>query len=90
MDDSEFKSLLENVRLRLSEKEYVKIKTDIENILQYFDKLDNVNCEALEPEYHPTEVKSEFRVDIAKEFKEKHNLLKNTKTYRFYVIGPEI
>ena len=74
MDDSEFKSLLENVRLRLSEKDYAKIKTDIENILQYFDKLDNVNCEDLEPAYHPAEVKSEFREDIAKEFKEKHNL----------------
>jgi aspartyl/glutamyl-tRNA(Asn/Gln) amidotransferase C subunit len=90
MEDLEFKALLYTCRLKLDEKTELKIKKDIEETIKYFNKLDELNCEDVNPAYHPIEPDSDLREDIPENFSDKKELLENTKTHRFYVIGPEI
>ncbi len=90
MDDREFKSLLETARIGLTETESETIKNDLEEVINYFNKLDGVECGNVEPAYHPVEIPGIMRKDIPKEFKEKKELLDNTKTHRLYVVGPEV
>ncbi len=90
MDDKEFKSLLETARISLIETESEKIKKDLEEVISYFDQLDKIDCGNLQPAYHPIEIPGIMRDDVPEEFKEKKELLDNTKTHRLYVIGPEV
>lgn len=90
MREEEFDALLRNARLKLTKNEADKIKKDIETVIENFNKLDNISCDDLEPAYQPVQIPGEFRDDKPIEFKDKKELLDNTKTHRFYVIGPEL
>lgn len=90
MDAKEFNKLLETCRLELNESESDKIKKDIEEVITYFNILDSIDCENLEPAYHAVDIPETTRDDSTEEFTDKKAILDNTKTHRFYVIGPEI
>ena len=90
MEDSEFKKLLDVCRLKLDEKDEAKIKKDLDEVIKYFDTLDKISCEELQPAYHPIKIDTDLREDDPKDFADKGGLLGNTKTHRFYVIGPDL
>ncbi len=90
MHDKEFKSLLETARISLTEAESEEIKKDLEEVIVYFNRLDDIECGNVGPAYHSVEISGMMREDTPEDFKEKKRLLDNTKTHRSYVIGPEV
>ncbi|MEM3227769.1 MAG: Asp-tRNA(Asn)/Glu-tRNA(Gln) amidotransferase subunit GatC [Candidatus Micrarchaeaceae archaeon] len=89
MDYKEFERLLKVCRLRLGEDEKEKMKKDIDEILSYFNEIDKVKGDA-EPAYQPIDLPEQLREDSVIPFEDVDAILSNTKTYRFYVIGPKI
>jgi len=90
MQDSDFERLLSVCRLRLGDGEKAQIKKDIDSIISYFSTIESVDTSKLEPSYHPIEIEERLREDRVEPFENPDALLKGTKTYRFYVVGPEI
>ncbi len=90
MEEKELSRLLKICRLELSEKEQKDIKKDIEEVVAYFDILENVDTKGTEVAYHPINVSEKLREDKAEQFGNVEGILKNTKTYRFYVVGPKV
>lgn len=89
MEAKEFERLLNVCRIHLSDSEKEKMKRDIDEVLEYFDKIEKIKCD-LEPAYQPVDLPEQLREDIAKDCKDVDLILKNTKTYRFYVVGPKV
>ncbi len=89
MDENEFERLLAICRIRLSEKEKPLIKNDIEEVLEYFNMLDSVDAKG-RVAYQPVEVEGVMRDDNVEAFGNVAGMLKNAKTFRFYVVGPKI
>ncbi|MCL4383060.1 MAG: aspartyl/glutamyl-tRNA amidotransferase subunit C [Candidatus Micrarchaeaceae archaeon] len=77
-------------RLILDNDQMVKIKKDTEDILNYFDKIEEVETTDLKEYYHPIEINQKLREDTEIKFNEINLMLENTKIYRFYVVGPKI
>lgn len=90
MEDKDFERLLKICRIRLSEKEKPRIKSDIEEVITYFNVLEEVRTEGVEAAYHPLRVPEKLREDKVEECEDVELILKNAKTYRFYVVGPRI
>ncbi len=90
MIDSEFEALLRTCRIELSHAEKTSLKKDIEELIDYFNSIDAINVKGLDAAYHPVPVPQKTHADEVEEFADVSGLLGNTKTYRFYVVGPEI
>ncbi len=54
-------------RLRLSEEEIETFTRQLDKILTYVDKLNELNTEAVEPTSHPLSLDSALREDIVRE-----------------------
>ncbi len=89
MEEKEFDRLLKTCRIKLTKEEYDKIKNDIESIISYFNSIDNTQCQE-NPAYHPINIKENLGEDVPKKFDNVEGILKNTRTYRFYIVGPKI
>ncbi|MDE1855869.1 MAG: Asp-tRNA(Asn)/Glu-tRNA(Gln) amidotransferase subunit GatC [Candidatus Micrarchaeota archaeon] len=90
MEDAEFDRLLKICRLRLSSSERTAIKSDVKEILKYFDTIEKVDTGSLKPAYHPVAIEGRLREDRVEPFDHSDLLLKGTKTHRFYVVGPDV
>lgn len=90
MEDREFERLMAICRLKLSDADKGKIKSDIENVIEYFDLIDKIETGNLKEAYHPIHIEGKTREDTASSFSNIDGLLNNTKTYRFYVVGPRV
>ncbi len=90
MEDEEFDRLLKISRIKLDEKEKQRIKTDIENILEYFDSVNKFDESKNKLAFHSVEINGEPRKDEVEKFEDREELLSNTKTYRGFVVGPKI
>ncbi len=90
MDDAAFDRMLRICRLRLSGSERDRIKADIDKVITYFDTIESVDCDGYSPAYQPVEMPARTREDRTDVFRESDRLLKNSKTYRFYMVGPKI
>ncbi len=90
MDDREFSRLLKICRIQMGEAERAKVKGEVDEILEYFNSLGDVDTKGMEEAFHPITVPEKLRKDEASDFNDINMLLKNTKTYRFYVVGPNV
>ena len=90
MEEKEFDSLLKTCRLSLAPEEKIQIKNDIDDIIEYFNTISDVNCDDYAPAYQPIKVAPKSRKDIVDQFEEPGKLLKNSKIYRFFIVGPKI
>ncbi len=90
MDDAAFDRMLRICKLRLSGSERDRIKADIDNVISYFDTIESVDCDGYLPAYQPVDITPRTRKDKVDAFRESDRLLKNSKTYRFYMVGPKI
>ena len=87
------KKLVEHVakiaRLDLTDKEIEKFSKQLENILQAFKQIDEVDTSGVEPSFHPQELKNVWREDKAEPWK--WDPLENTKhKEKKYFKGPKI
>jgi aspartyl-tRNA(Asn)/glutamyl-tRNA(Gln) amidotransferase subunit C len=64
-------------RLKLSDSEIEKFKTDMENIISYVDKLDELDVNGVEPTAHIMPINNVLREDIEKESFDREKLLEN-------------
>jgi aspartyl/glutamyl-tRNA(Asn/Gln) amidotransferase C subunit len=85
----DFDRLLKVCRLDLEKEAREKMEKEIAEIIKYFDTLDSVKIDEIK-EYHSKSDVEVLRKDEVKEFENIDGLLKNTKIYRFYVVGPKI
>jgi aspartyl/glutamyl-tRNA(Asn/Gln) amidotransferase C subunit len=90
VNDKDFERLLSICRIRLSEEEKKAVKGEIEAVIKYFDAVEGIDCDKEEEAYHPVPIPQKLRKDKVEECEDADLLLKNTKTYRFYVVGPKI
>lgn len=90
MDEEEFKTLLETCRLEIGEEEKSKNNKDIDEILEYFNQLDHIDCTDISAAFQPIEVPERLRDDTVEEFSDIDGILKNTTTHRSYVVGPKV
>lgn len=90
MDAAEFDRLLKICRIKLEESEYQSIKKDVTEILDYFKILDEIDTSNTTEAFHPIKIPEKTSDDIVQEFNNVEGILKNTKTYRFYVVGPDL
>ena len=90
MENEDFDRLLKVCRLSLEKSEKTKIKHEIDEIIDYFNTIESVDCDKYSPSYQPTEVPSRKRMDKPEQFHDVGKLLKNSKIYRFFIVGPKI
>jgi aspartyl-tRNA(Asn)/glutamyl-tRNA(Gln) amidotransferase subunit C len=65
-------------KLRLSESEIERLSTELSEILNYVEILDQVDTRDLEPTYQVTGLKNVMRTDATKDYGySSHDLLKN-------------
>ncbi|HDD64547.1 MAG TPA: Asp-tRNA(Asn)/Glu-tRNA(Gln) amidotransferase subunit GatC [Firmicutes bacterium] len=75
-------------RIELSEEEKKKLENDLEKILEYISKLNEVNTENVPPTNHVLPIKNVFRDDKVKKSFPREELLKNApdKTEEFFKV----
>ena len=65
------------VKLELSEEEKEQAKTDIGRMLDYIDKLNELDTSGVEPLSHVFQVSNVFREDVVTNQDERERILKN-------------
>ena len=90
MENEDFDRLLKICRLSLEKNEKTKIKHEIDEIIDYFNTIEGVDCDNYSPSYQPVAVPPKMRHDKPEQFKDIGKLLKNSKIYRFFIVGPKI
>ncbi|MCL5016923.1 MAG: Asp-tRNA(Asn)/Glu-tRNA(Gln) amidotransferase subunit GatC [Candidatus Parvarchaeota archaeon] len=90
MEDEEFDRLLRVCRLKVSSGQRKKLKSDADDILHYFDRISEVQCDDIPPAFHSVDIDGRYRKDMPLKFDDVEGILKNTKTHRFFVVGPKI
>jgi aspartyl/glutamyl-tRNA(Asn/Gln) amidotransferase C subunit len=90
MENEDFDRLLKICRLSMEKDAKDKIKHDIDEIIAYFNSIDGVECSKYSPAYQPISVPARKRPDRHEPFPEPGKLLKNSKIYRFFIVGPKI
>ncbi len=90
MEDKDFDRLLKTCRIKLEGNEKEKVKKDIDEIIAYFNTIESVDCDKYTPSYQPIEALPKTRPDKVVPFNDTGRLLKNSKIYRFYIVGPKI
>ncbi len=79
MKDEEIDRVASTASIRLTEEEKKLFKKDMENILEWFSRLDEIDTQDTEPAFHPIDVKNEMREDKVEESLDRDEAMKNTK-----------
>lgn len=89
MKDQEFERLLKITRLKLTSEERERIKPDIEEVIGYFDRIEEIQTEE-KPAYQPIEVPTRLRKDEVVPFPDVDLLKKQSKLHNGYILGPKL
>lgn len=79
VDVEEVKQVAENARINLEDEEAEKFSEEFEDILEVFDKLDEIDTEDVEPAFHPVDTDPETREDSQEETLSKEEVFANTE-----------
>ncbi|HIH21494.1 MAG: Asp-tRNA(Asn)/Glu-tRNA(Gln) amidotransferase subunit GatC [Candidatus Diapherotrites archaeon] len=80
-----------NARLNLSEEEVKKFLPQLQEILEAFSKIDELNVEKAKPSFQPLEQKNVWRKDAVKECLSQEEALSLTKHKKNgYFKGPRV
>ncbi|MCJ7479199.1 MAG: Asp-tRNA(Asn)/Glu-tRNA(Gln) amidotransferase subunit GatC [Candidatus Nanohaloarchaeota archaeon QJJ-7] len=86
---NEVEQVAENSRLNLDDEEVERLKEDLEDILESFEALDEMDTEGVEPSLHPIEHGDREREDEEEESLEQEEALSNSENTRDgYFKGP--
>lgn len=89
MEDKEFERLLKITRLKLTSEEKSRIKAEIGEVIEYFDKIDGIKTDE-EPAYQPIDVPTRLRKDEIYPFPDVEALKKQSKLHNGYILGPKL
>ncbi|MDI9610848.1 MAG: Asp-tRNA(Asn)/Glu-tRNA(Gln) amidotransferase subunit GatC [Archaeoglobaceae archaeon] len=77
-------------KLMISENEAEKFRKEFEDILNYFNILDEIS-EEVKPTFHVLEIRNVFREDLAKKGLDQDSALKNApRKEEGYFVGPKV
>ncbi|MDY6778184.1 MAG: Asp-tRNA(Asn)/Glu-tRNA(Gln) amidotransferase subunit GatC [Candidatus Nanohaloarchaea archaeon] len=79
VDRETVEQVAENARLNLDGDELETFRGDLEDILDAFESLDEIDTEGVEPAFHPIEVGDRKRDDEREESFSQEEALANTK-----------
>jgi len=69
-------------RLIFSDEEIVKLTTEMENILLFFDKINELDTSNVEPTAHVMNLTNVFREDVQKESFDRNQILSNASSHQ--------
>lgn len=75
--DNKIEEIANLARLEFNDQEKIKIKNDLEKIVDFFDKLSEVNTDNVEPLIYMSDMQNNLREDIIKDELNKDDALKN-------------
>lgn len=75
--DEKIEQLAHLSRLEFSDAEKSRIKTDLENILVFCEKLNEVDTEGVEPLVYMTDTRNHVREDVVEQLVSREDILKN-------------
>ncbi|MEM5947149.1 Asp-tRNA(Asn)/Glu-tRNA(Gln) amidotransferase subunit GatC [Spirochaetia bacterium 38H-sp] len=75
MDRKELEVTAELASLRLEEADFAKFMQEVEQILAYFEKMEELDVDNLEPTTHALVKKNRVRKDVVREFPDNDMLL---------------
>lgn len=79
VDADELEHVAENARLNLSDEEKQVFAEDLEDILDAFESLDDIDTEDVDPAFHPVEFEDGTRPDEPEECLTQDEALSNTE-----------
>ena len=79
VDVEQVKDVAQNARINIDEEEAEDFAEEFEDILEMFDKLDEIDTEEVDPAFHPIDVDSKTRPDEEGETLDKEDVFKNTE-----------
>ncbi|MFB6203588.1 MAG: Asp-tRNA(Asn)/Glu-tRNA(Gln) amidotransferase subunit GatC [Candidatus Nanohaloarchaea archaeon] len=79
VDVEEVRRTAENARIDIDEEEAEEFAEEFEDILEMFEKIEEVDTEGVEPAFHPVDVEPEARDDVKEETLEKDEVFSNTE-----------
>lgn len=91
VDVEKVEQVAENARINLEDDEAEQFAEEFDNILEVFNKLDQIDTEDVEPAFHPIDTGSEARKDEKEETLDKEEVFQNTDNEEDgYFKGPAI
>ncbi|MBN2425338.1 MAG: Asp-tRNA(Asn)/Glu-tRNA(Gln) amidotransferase subunit GatC [Calditrichaceae bacterium] len=84
--ESDVENIAHLARLKITEEEKEKFVSQVNQILEYVEKLNEINTDEVEPLSHTLNLKNVFREDIVKDSLPQKEALKNApaKTDKFF------
>lgn len=79
VDVKQVQKVAENARINIDDEEAEEFAEEFENILEMFDKLDEIDTEEVEPAFHPVDVEPETREDEEGERLDREEVFRNTE-----------
>lgn len=89
VDRDEIEAVAANARLNLADDEVATLQDDLEDILDAFASLDEIDTDGVEPAFHPIDVETDARPDDPGDCLSQDEALRNTEnTEDGYFKGP--
>lgn len=89
MEEDKVKQVSDNARIRLTEDEVDTFSGDLDDVLEKFESLQEVDVEDVEPAFHPVELEERTRADEEGSSLTQEKALSNSEnTRQGYFEGP--
>jgi len=79
VEEEKIRKVAKNARLNLSDEEVEEFGEDLDDILEAFDSLDDIDASGVEPAFHPIELDERKREDEVEESFSNDEALSNTE-----------
>lgn len=79
MEDEEVERVAFTARLDLDEEDKGRFSEEMEEILDWFSEIDEVETEDVEPAFHPIDLENEMRPDEVEDGLDRNEALENTE-----------
>jgi len=79
VDADKVQEVADNARINISEDEASDFAEDFDEVLEMFEKLEEIDTEDVEPAFHPIDIDPETREDEKEETLEKSKVFRNTE-----------
>jgi len=91
IDENEIIKVAKLARLELSTAEKDEFSKQLSGIIEYVEKINQLDTSAVEPADHVVELSNVFRKDVVKKSFERHELEKNAPDFKDgYIVVPKI
>lgn len=79
VDADKVQEVAQNSRINITDEEASEFAEEFDEVLEMFEKLEEVDTEDVEPAFHPVDVEPETRSDEKEQTLEKEETFRNTE-----------